>query len=136
MIDHAGGQGRYRQTGEQDKVVHALDLGALRSCMDFGQQHGAPGEGKVPADTQKEQREKEMSETVAGQGDNDRAQEKCAAKNDDSPALIHELADLTFHLLVLMAEQNIAPSAIKTELKRRFGTSGLHEKATRHKERY
>ncbi|MEA3333149.1 MAG: phosphoribosyl-ATP diphosphatase [Pseudomonadota bacterium] len=54
-----------------------------------------------------------------------------AAKNQDPPALIHELADLTFHLLVLMAEQNIPPSAIKTELKRRFGTSGLTEKAGR-----
>lgn len=59
-----------------------------------------------------------------------------AAKNDDPPALIHELADLTFHLLVLMADQKIPPSAIKSELKRRFGTSGLHEKASRHKERY
>jgi len=54
-----------------------------------------------------------------------------AAKNDDQPALIHELADLTFHILVLMAEQNIPPSAIKSELKRRFGTSGLTEKANR-----
>ncbi|MCD6533219.1 MAG: phosphoribosyl-ATP diphosphatase [Deltaproteobacteria bacterium] len=54
-----------------------------------------------------------------------------AAKNPNPPALIHELADLTFHLLVLMAEQNIPPSAIKTELQRRFGTSGLTEKASR-----
>ncbi len=54
-----------------------------------------------------------------------------AAKNPNPPALIHELADLTFHLLVLMADQKIPPSAIKTELKRRFGTSGLTEKASR-----
>ena len=54
-----------------------------------------------------------------------------AAKNEDSAALIHELADLTFHLLVLMADQNIPPSAIKSELNRRFGTSGLIEKANR-----
>ena len=54
-----------------------------------------------------------------------------AAKNQDPPALIHELADLTFHLLVLMADQNIPPSTITNELKRRFGTSGLTEKAGR-----
>ena len=54
-----------------------------------------------------------------------------AAKNQDPPALIHELTDLTFHLLVLMADQKISPSAIETELKRRFGTSGLTEKASR-----
>ena len=51
-----------------------------------------------------------------------------AAKNQDPPALIHELADLTFHLLVLMADQKIPPSAIESELKRRFGISGLTEK--------
>ena len=54
-----------------------------------------------------------------------------AAKNQDPPALIHELADLTFHLLVLMADQNISPSTISNELERRFGTSGLTEKAGR-----
>jgi len=54
-----------------------------------------------------------------------------AAKNQNPPALIHELADLTFHILVLMAEQEISPAAIKSELKRRFGTSGLAEKASR-----
>ena len=54
-----------------------------------------------------------------------------AAKNHDPPALIHELADLSFHLLVLMADQNIPPSAIASELKQRFGTSGLTEKANR-----
>ncbi len=54
-----------------------------------------------------------------------------AAKNQDTPALIHELADLTFHLLVLMADQKIPPSAVESELKSRFGTSGLVEKASR-----
>ncbi|MEA1922697.1 MAG: phosphoribosyl-ATP diphosphatase [Pseudomonadota bacterium] len=54
-----------------------------------------------------------------------------AAKNREPAALIHELADLTFHLLVLMADQKILPSAIKTELQRRFGTSGLLEKSSR-----
>ncbi len=54
-----------------------------------------------------------------------------AAKNQDPSALTHELADLTFHLLVLMADRNIPPSAVKSELKRRFGTSGLVEKANR-----
>ncbi|MCK5680697.1 phosphoribosyl-ATP diphosphatase [bacterium] len=46
-------------------------------------------------------------------------------------ALIHEIADLTFHVMVLMAEQEIPPAAIAQELKRRFGISGLEEKANR-----
>ncbi len=46
-------------------------------------------------------------------------------------SLVHEIADLTFHLLVLMAEQKIPPSAVSSELEHRFGTSGLTEKANR-----
>jgi phosphoribosyl-ATP pyrophosphohydrolase len=45
--------------------------------------------------------------------------------------LIHEIADLTFHVMVLMAEQKIPPTAIEEELKHRFGVSGLTEKASR-----
>jgi len=48
-----------------------------------------------------------------------------------SAALIHEIADLTFHVMVLMAQQKITPKAIEAELQRRFGTSGLTEKANR-----
>ena len=54
-----------------------------------------------------------------------------AAKNADGPALVHELADLWFHTLVLMAEKNIPLSALTGELSRRMGRSGLEEKAAR-----
>ena len=56
-----------------------------------------------------------------------------AAKNGSAPALTHELADLWFHCLVLMAQQNLPLSAVTDELARRFGKSGLEEKATRRK---
>lgn len=54
-----------------------------------------------------------------------------AAKNGDSKALTHELADLWFHTLVLMAQQNLPLSAVTDELARRFNRSGLEEKAAR-----
>ena len=54
-----------------------------------------------------------------------------AAKNGGAQALTHELADLWFHLLVLMAQQQLPLSAVTDELARRFGTSGLTEKAAR-----
>jgi len=64
-----------------------------------------------------------------------RAAKNLAAQNaeteTDASPLVHEIADLTFHLLVLMAEQKIPPSAVTAELERRFGTSGLTEKANR-----
>lgn len=54
-----------------------------------------------------------------------------AAKNGESQALTHELADLWFHCLILMSQQNLPLSAVTDELARRFGQSGLDEKASR-----
>ena len=54
-----------------------------------------------------------------------------AAKNADQAALVHEIADLWFHTLVLMAQKNIPLSALTGELASRFGRSGLDEKAAR-----
>ena len=56
-----------------------------------------------------------------------------AAKNNDPKAVVHELADLWFHTMVLMAQQNIPLEDLSQELARRFGTSGHAEKAARAK---
>jgi phosphoribosyl-ATP pyrophosphohydrolase/phosphoribosyl-AMP cyclohydrolase len=45
--------------------------------------------------------------------------------------IIHELADLWFHTLVLLASKDIEASELFGELDRRFGTSGHVEKASR-----
>lgn len=39
-----------------------------------------------------------------------------AAKNQEAKALVGEVADLLYHLWVMLAQQNIAPSAIYEEL--------------------
>lgn len=54
-----------------------------------------------------------------------------AAKNEDASALVNELADLWFHLLVLMAHREISLRQVAEELERRMGRSGLEEKAGR-----
>ena len=54
-----------------------------------------------------------------------------AAKNGDPAALVHETADLWFHTLVMLAHQGLGPDAVLAELERRFGLSGLEEKALR-----
>jgi len=54
-----------------------------------------------------------------------------AAKNGDTNQLIYETADLWFHSLVLLAHQGLGPDAVLKELERRFGLSGLEEKAQR-----
>jgi phosphoribosyl-ATP pyrophosphohydrolase len=46
--------------------------------------------------------------------------------------LIYELGDLTYHMLVLMRKHEIALGEVEQELARRFGVSGLTEKASRH----
>ena len=56
-----------------------------------------------------------------------------AAKSQDKQAIIHEMADLWFHSLVLLSSVNLQPGDVFSELEKRFGTSGLKEKASRSK---
>ncbi len=54
-----------------------------------------------------------------------------AAREEDLQHLIHELADLWFHCMVLLAHKNTSYEAVLVELNKRFGKSGLVEKAQR-----
>ena len=56
-----------------------------------------------------------------------------AAKGGDASEVVHELADLWFHTLVLLAHQGLGPDDVLAELEQRFGLSGLDEKALRGK---
>lgn len=56
-----------------------------------------------------------------------------AAKSGDAEQIIYEVADLWFHTLVLLAQQGLTPEQVTDELARRFGVSGLTEKASRTK---
>ena len=56
-----------------------------------------------------------------------------AAKDGDKKQIIYETADLWFHCMVLLAEQGLHPDDVLNELQRRFGLSGLEEKAQRQK---
>jgi len=54
-----------------------------------------------------------------------------AAKDGDRDKIVYETADLWFHCLVLLAQQGLHPEDVTGELERRFGLSGLEEKARR-----
>jgi phosphoribosyl-ATP pyrophosphohydrolase len=54
-----------------------------------------------------------------------------AASHESDEALAREVADLVFHVFVLMAARAVAPEAVYAELGRRFGIGGLEEKAAR-----
>ncbi len=56
-----------------------------------------------------------------------------AAKDGVPEKIIYETADLWFHSLVLLAHQGLKPQDVLDELDRRFGLSGLEEKARRGK---
>ncbi len=58
-----------------------------------------------------------------------------AAKEGVSEKIIHETADLWFHTLVMLAHQGLRPEQVLEELARRFGVSGVEEKAARGKEK-
>jgi len=54
-----------------------------------------------------------------------------AAKDKDPQHVIYETADLWFHSLVLLASMNLSVDDVLAELDRRFGRSGIVEKADR-----
>ena len=54
-----------------------------------------------------------------------------AALEEGKDHLVYEICDLLFHTLVLASYKEIKLDDIRAELERRFGTSGLVEKAGR-----
>ena len=54
-----------------------------------------------------------------------------AAKSGDKQQIVYETADLWFHCLVMLAQQNLDARLVLDELERRFGVSGVDEKAAR-----
>ncbi len=54
-----------------------------------------------------------------------------AGKTRDRQAVVHETADLWFHSLVLLSSLDLGPNDVLFELDRRFGRSGIEEKASR-----
>lgn len=54
-----------------------------------------------------------------------------AAKGGNKEQIVYETADLWFHCMVMLADQGLGPEDVLQELQRRFGLSGLEEKAQR-----
>ena len=56
-----------------------------------------------------------------------------SAKNKNKQAIIHETADLIYHLMVALCYHNIKLDQIENELTKRLGQSGIAEKKSRKK---
>jgi phosphoribosyl-ATP pyrophosphohydrolase len=54
-----------------------------------------------------------------------------AARDEADDRVVAEAADLVYHMLVLLACRRVPFSLVEDELSRRFGVSGLVEKASR-----
>lgn len=54
-----------------------------------------------------------------------------AGKGGELDEVVSEVADLWFHTLILLGYYDLPPEKIYAELERRFGMSGLEEKASR-----
>lgn len=54
-----------------------------------------------------------------------------AGKGGVREEVVYEVADLLFHIIVLLGYQDIPPQAIFDELGKRFGISGIAEKESR-----
>ena len=70
-------------------------------------------------------------DAVLAKVDEEAAEVIAAARQDDAQALVRETADLWFHCLVMLADRGLHPRDVLAELERRFGISGLDEKAGR-----
>ncbi|WP_086479525.1 phosphoribosyl-ATP diphosphatase [Oceanospirillum sanctuarii] len=58
---------------------------------------------------------------------------KDAERSGDVSDVVYETADLWFHSLVALSHLGQSPQAVLDELARRFGMSGIEEKASRQK---
>jgi phosphoribosyl-ATP pyrophosphohydrolase len=56
---------------------------------------------------------------------------KDVERGGNKDKLIYEVADLWFHTMVLLADQDLSADDVLKELARRFGVSGHDEKAAR-----
>ena len=56
-----------------------------------------------------------------------------AAKSGDKLQIVHEVTDLWFHCMIVLARHGLGPEDVMMEMKRREGISGLDEKAARKK---
>ena len=54
-----------------------------------------------------------------------------AAKDGDKEHIVYETADLWFHTMVMLSHLDLSIDDVIRELGRRFGTSGIEEKAAR-----
>ena len=54
-----------------------------------------------------------------------------AAVSGERAQVVHEAADLVYHAWVLLAGADVSPQDVREELLKRFGTSGIEEKAAR-----
>ena len=68
---------------------------------------------------------------ILGKMEEESAETIEAALSGDRDRLIRETADLWFHSMVMLSYQGLGPQHVIQELNRRFGVSGLAEKAGR-----
>ena len=68
---------------------------------------------------------------IAGKVGEESTETVIAAISGGHDDVVHESADLLFHLMVLWSDCGVAPGEVFAELARREGTGGLEEKASR-----
>ena len=56
-----------------------------------------------------------------------------ASKCGENAAIIHEIADLWFHTIILLKYHGLTTENVLDELEKRLGISGIEEKANRNK---
>lgn len=132
---HTGRKSCFFTSVIQDKIIldKEVDIDAIYGVVDtlyhtILERKNAPEEAK--SWTKKLLDDKEL---MLGKI-REEADEVCVAISEESDEqVIYESADLLYHTLVGLGYREISPDRVKQELARRFGMSGITEKANRKK---
>ncbi len=116
---------------EGEKAVDAAALYAQKDILDalyhvIQERRQSPGEKSYVASLFAKGLDK-----ILGKIGEEATEAAVAGKGGDAGEVVSEVADLWFHTLVLLGYYDLPPERIYAELRRRFGLSGLEEKAAR-----
>ncbi len=132
---HTGTKSCFFTSVTQDKVIlqKEINTDAIYSVIDtlyhtILKRKNAPSEAKSWTKKLLDDKKLMLSKI------REEADEVCIAINEESDEqVIYESADLLYHTLVGLGYRDISPDRVKQELARRFGMSGIKEKADRKK---
>jgi len=132
---HTGKKSCFFERLESGEIVQEtqIDTGSIYGVIDTLYHTILSRKGGDPEKSYTSQLFSKGENTILKKVAEEAAEFAYAVKDNNEEEIVYEAADLTYHSLVALGYRNISPDRIKQELARRFGLSGITEKANRTK---